>query len=411
LSRAGGVAGDPRFQDPEFLANPYPLYAQLRADAPAYWHGGLNRWLIARYADVDRCLRDPRFSSERTAAISEVRAPHMRVEIAPLTQVIRKQVAFCDPPDHTRLRTLINHALTPRAVQRLQPFIQETVDSLLDACASRGEMDLVEDFASPLPGLVIARMLGIPGEDRPRFRTWSQSALGFLGSLTPTEAQDRTALAHMAEAALYCFSKYQSQLFQPRNDTLLSLLVQATEQGDLLTNEEVVANALLIVLAGHETITHAISTAVLSLMRHRDQWERLKAEPTLVESAAEELLRYESPFQFVTRTVLEDVEIGGATVRAGDTIMLLLGSANRDADVFVDPDDLDVGRASNRHLAFGRGIHFCLGAPLARLQIRAALESLARRLPDLRLASPDVTWVDNFEFRGVTALPVTWKVA
>lgn len=396
-------------EGPTFLADPYPVYAELRSQAPVRWHAGIHRWLVSRYADVDACFRDERFSSDRAAALTGLRSPAMQAEIAPLIGVMKKQVAFCDPPDHTRLRALLNHALTPRVVERLRPFIQQTTERLLDACVERGEMDLVENFAYPLPVALIARLLGLPDEDQSRLRPWSQAAMALLGGLNPNAGTERTALARMSEAALYILARYQRLLFQPRDDSLLSVLVQATEQGDRLTNEEVMANVVLIISAGHETVTQLISMGVLSLMRNRGQWERLKAEPSLVETAVEELLRYESPFQFVTRTACEDAEISGAPIRAGETVMLLLGSANRDEEVFERPDLLDIGRASNRHVAFGRGIHFCLGAPLARLQAQIALTTLARRLPELRLATNSLEWVPNFEFRGVKALPVTWS--
>jgi cytochrome P450 len=395
-------------QAPDFLANPYPYYASLRQESPVTWHPGLNRWLVSRFADVEACFRDPRLSSDRTAAITELRSPAMRAEVQPLTAAMKKQIAFVDPPDHSRLRNLVNHALTPRMVERLRPFVQETVDQLLDESADRGSMDLVADFAYPLSGLTIARLLGVPNEHQPRFRAWARAATTFLGDISPTEESDRNSIARMSEAVLYFFARYQDALFQPRGESLLSVLVQATEQDDSLTTDEVVLNAILLIAAGYDTVTNLISSGIVSLLNHRDQWERLRRQPELIEPAVEELMRFESPFQFVTRTVAEDMTLSGASLTAGQTVMLLLGSANRDEQAFDRPDALDIGRPGNRHLAFGRSIHFCLGAPLARLQAQVAISTLAQRLPTLRLASGEVEWLQNFEFRGVQALPVSW---
>lgn len=392
----------------DYLSDPYPFYANLREHEPISWHPGLKRWLVARYVDVEACFRDARLSSDRSTAALELRSQEMQREVGPVTRAMRAQLAFCDPPDHTRLRGLVNHAMTPKAVLRFKPFIEASVAHLLDVACQERTFDLVAVLADPLPAQVICEMMGLPATDAARFARWSAAATAFLENLTADQATDRAAVAALFEASVYMLSAAQHMATEPRGDTIMSLLVEADEDGDKLSTEELFCNAILLLSAGLETTTHLIANGVLSLMRQPEQWERLKAEPTLINAAVEELARYESPFQYMIRSAAEDLEVGGTHINTKDTLMLLIGSANRDPDAFDQPDVLDICRTENRHLAFGRGSHFCIGAGVARLEAQVALRALIERLPTLRLVTNEVEWKQKFEFRGVTALPVTW---
>jgi pimeloyl-[acyl-carrier protein] synthase len=313
---------------------------------------------------------------------------------------------FRDPPDHTRLRGLVNKAFTPRMVERLAPRIRKLAEELLDARAARGGMDAIADFAAPLPLLVIAELLGVPTEDRERLKRWSDDlaimldgtvALQFLGS----------AVQAAVEFDGYLRQRIAERRRAPRDD-LLSELVAAQERGEALSEDEIVGSTILLLGAGHETTTNLIGNGILCLLRHPEQLARLRGDAGLLPSAVEEFLRYESPVQATSRIFPRDeVEVGGVAIPKGEEIGLFLGAANRDPEVFPDPERFDVGRRDNRHLSFGLGIHFCLGAGLARLEGRVAFEALLERAPGLRAAEEsEPVWRPGFLFRGVEALPV-----
>ncbi len=310
-----------------------------------------------------------------------------------------------DPPDHTRLRTLVQKAFTPRVVERLRPRIEALVKEALDEAEARGSMDLVADLAYPLPVTVIAELLGVPVEDRSAFRRWSDA---LVGALDPVALTDRRSAVLAARDALHAYLErvVAERRAAPRDD-LISRLVEAEEQGDRLSGPELLAMGVLLLVAGHETTVNLIGNGINALLAHPDQLARLRDEPELIEPAVEELLRYDSPVQLTGRVALEELELGGRRVEPGQMLMLLLGAANRDPRVFAEPERLDLGRDPNPHLAFGRGIHFCLGAPLARLEGQIAIRELVRRFPTLRLAGtperrPTVT------LRGFASLPLTW---
>jgi cytochrome P450 len=311
-----------------------------------------------------------------------------------------------DPPDHTRLRTLVNKAFTPRTIRQLTSRIHELVDGFLDRVAGRGEMEAITDFAYPLPITVIAEMLGVPGDDRDFFRDASQKIAVALGPIEDMQVAMR-AMEGRNQLVSYFNELIPKRKDEPRDD-LITALLGAEESGDFLGHGELLAMLLLLLVAGHETTVNLIGNGLLALLRHPDQLERLRHEEGIERQAVEELLRYDSPVQMTGRIAKEDIEIGGKVVRAGQGVSTVLASANRDPEVFDDPDTLDLTRDPCNHLSFSAGIHFCLGAQLARLEGQIALSTIVRRFPDLRLASDDLRWRPAPILRGLEALPVTF---
>jgi cytochrome P450 len=391
----------------DLFNNPYPVYEQLRERAPVYWSRGLNAWLITRYADVVGAVRDPvRFSSAgRVTAILEHLDPAQRVKIRPLEGNFAGGLINSDPPDHTRLRALVNTAFTPRVVENMRTRVQTIVNQLLDAAADRGEMDVIRDLAYPLPAIVIAEMLGVPPEDRDQFKRWADQTAAFQGT---GRAEYDSVLS--SQQSLLAMREYIAGLAadrrkKPRED-LLSRLVAAEEQGQKLTQEELTSTCVTLLIAGHETTTSLIGHALLALMRHPAALEELKNEPPLITTAIEEFLRYESPIQRNIRRAAQEFEFGGQAMKPGQLVILMLGAANRDPRQFPNPDTLDLRRKDNRHLAFGFGIHFCVGAPLARLEAPIAINTVLKRFPKLSLTTTDLAWETKGIFRYLKSLPV-----
>jgi cytochrome P450 len=380
---------------PEVRANPYPLYHELRETDPFQWHEGISSWVLSRYRDVAEVLRDNRFSADRSRADRFVPVPRGRE--------FQRSMLALDPPDHTRLRTLVNKAFTPRGIEKLKPRIDEIIDQLLDAAEERGRIDVITDLAYPLPVTVIAEMLGIPPEGYETFKEWSAT---LAASLDPMISSERREAAFDARDSLfdYLLPIIEERRRSPKDD-LISGLVAAEERGDMFSEREVQVMINLLLIAGHETTVNLIGNGVLALLRNPDQLERLRLHPELIGSAIEELLRYDSPVQLTGRSVVEDMEMAGHRLEPGNFMITLLGAANRDPDQFPDPDRLDIARTSNHHFSFGRGIHFCLGAPLARLEGQAAIGSLVRRFPELRLDGEPVQR-DQVTLRGLETLPV-----
>lgn len=395
--------GDLHFNpmDPEFLANPYPTYHRLRAEDPVH-RSPLGFWILTRYDDVASSLRDPRFAKEAIASFVAARFG-MALPGIGISMLDR------DPPDHTRLRGLVSKAFTPRVVERLRPHVQQIVDGLLDRVEGAGSMDLIEAFAYPLPVIVICQMLGVPVEHRERFKQWGLDiARGLDSILLPPDSE---VLAR-STASRRALSEYFRELIaerraSPRED-LLSALIAAEEAGDKLNEEELLATCILLLVAGHETTVNLIGNGTLALLRHPDQLQRLRERPELISSAVEELLRYDGPVQRTARIPSEDVTIGGQTIAKGEMVMPFIGAADRDPAQFPDPDRLDIARADNRHIAFGWGIHFCLGAPLARVEGQLAIHTLVQRLPKLALATDTPEYRQSLTLRGLAALPVTF---
>ncbi|HEY7984344.1 MAG TPA: cytochrome P450, partial [Ktedonobacterales bacterium] len=392
--------------EPEHHANPYPFYQRLRASAPVH-HDAQFGWVFTRHADVVAALRDPHMSAER-ARLGKVEIPeHVRELVAPALRAFLRQMLFLDPPDHTRLRALVNKAFTPRAVAAMRQQVQVIVDELLDEIAAGGATaDLIERFAYPLPVVVIAQMMGVPRADHDQFTAWTGELGALIGgtALTPERApQALSAVLRMMDYFRRIIADHRAH---PRDD-LLQALISAEDRGDVLSEDELLGNCMLLLAAGHGTTTHLIGNGLVALFQHPDQWARLVERPELAASAVTEILRYDGTVQMTSRKARVPVTIGGQRVEAGEQVVTVLAAANRDPAQFPDPDRLDLTRAENRHVAFGHGIHYCVGAPLAQVEGQVALASIARRLPRLRAAVPldQLEWIESVTFRGLAALP------
>jgi cytochrome P450 len=403
---AAHTEGELRLFGPEMLADPYPVYHQLRATRPVCRVPALDAWVVTSYDAVTTSLRNPQLSSDRFPRVRKRLAP--RGLDALVDDRVRSMIHM-DPPDHTRLRGLVNKAFTPRAVDAMEGRIQVLVDELLDAVQARKQMDVIHDLAYPLPVTVIAELLGVPAEDRDRFKRWSDEiSFALAGDVT---VLPEAVLRRVAEARKELADYFRAVVTLRRRDPgddLLTALVRAEDGGGRLTEDELYSTAVLLLVAGNETTTNLIGNGLLALLRHPDQMRRVWDDPALVPLAVEEMLRYDSPVQLTTRLAKANLEMHGTTIRQGEWVYLALGAANRDPAQFREPDRFDVNRADNKHLAFGAGPHFCLGAPLARLEAQAAFRTLRRRCPELRLGAETPEYRNNFNLRGLKALSVVF---
>nr|QIS94333.1 Tjp9 [Symphyonema bifilamentata 97.28] len=399
---------------PEFIANPYAFYSRYREEDPVHWGITSNSrlpgaWYLFRYEDVVKVFEDPRFGREARRVLSDNQAPLVPPAYKGFLSMVSNWLVFRDPPDHTRLRSLVNKVFSQRVVENIRPAIFSIADSLLDQVHARGEMDLIEEFAFPLPVMVIAALLGVDPKDRPLFRQWSMALLEASASrLTPSPE-----IYSRAEQATQGFIDYFTEAIaqrraEPRED-LITDLIKAQDEGDKLSEQEVLSMCIHLLTAGHETTVNLISKGMLSLLRNRDTFKILRTHPELLPGAVEELLRYDSPVQMVTRWAYEDVEIGGKLIRRGDSVGLMIGAANRDPLRFENPDVLDIKREDCRHCVFGGGIHFCIGSALARAEGQIALNVLLNRLPELRLAEQTLEWHGTIVFHGPKHLWVTFR--
>lgn len=396
---------------PQMLADPYPFYAELRREDPVHWSPLLQLWLVTRYDDVLAVLRDhQRFSSERTRATNPFvrQLEAVRQASGPLGRA--PTMLSLDPPAHTRMRNLVNKAFTPRMVERVRPHIQEIADQLLDGLEEPHRIDIVRDLAVPLPVIVIAETLGVPPADRERFKAWSSDVANTLGG--PLQAEDllRRAQQSSLELADYFRGQIELRRSEPRDD-LLSALIAAEEQGDLLSEDEMLATCILLLIAGNETTTNLIGTGMLALLRHPDQLRLLQEEPSLMPAAVEEMLRYDPPAQLTSRVATEPVILRGKKIEPGQIVLPVLAAANRDPEQFPDPDRFDIRRRGARHLSFGYGIHYCLGAPLALAEAEVAFATLLRRFPHLEGEFDAPQWGSSFILRGLQSLPVRLRQA
>jgi pimeloyl-[acyl-carrier protein] synthase len=390
--------------NPEVLANPYPLYHRLLSEAPVHWDPFLHTWVVTRYADVVTVLQH--FSANRTPTPEQLTAMGLPT-LAPIAEVLVRQMLFMDGLAHSRIRGLVSNAFTPHRVELLRARIQQITDGLLDAVQDQGHMNVIGDLADPLPAIVTAEMLGLPSSEWQQLTQWSTDFAEALGNFQHNPDRAPRVLRCLEEMCAYFRHAVQEHRKHPRDD-LISALLRAEHEGDWLTEEEVVANSIMLMTGGQETTTNLIGNGLLTLLRRPEQWEQLQANPELIPSAIEELLRYESPIQYTSRLAPDDVQMGGKTIRKRQAVIAVMGAANRDPERFPDPDRLDLCRQDNRHLAFAWGAHFCFGAPLARLEGQIAFETLLRRMPHLGLESGPVTWRENLAFRGLTSLPVTF---
>ncbi len=402
---------------PENRSDPYPIYDFIRRHEPVH-HAPDGTWVLTRYGDCAAALRDPRLST----------SPAWLTDSDPNRDSLVRQAGsnlmmFLDPPDHTRLRGLVSQAFTPRMVENLRHRVAEIVDELIDAVVDKGRMNVIEDLAYPLPTMVICELLGVPARDREQFKSWAADASRLLDGYLDREAQTKGMVAGMA-------------LFQYFNDLvalrtldlktdLLSALIQVHESsptelaplgggpdgGDRLTTAELLTTVTLLFVAGFETTMNLVGNGMLALLRHPGELARLRDDPALLKTGVEELLRYDSPVHVTARIATTDIEVDGQAIRAGEQLALVIGAANRDPAAFDQPDRLDVGRHPNRHLSFGGGPHFCLGAALARIEGQLAFEAVIRRLTDLELITTQPVHRDHFVIRGLTALEVAFSPA
>jgi cytochrome P450 len=391
---------------PEFRADPYPFYRRLQARHRVYVARLFGGTLLSRYDDVVAVLGDPRFSVDRPQADIFRRLQPFRGLSPQFTQAIMSTLLMTDPPAHTRMRRLVNKAFTPRVVEGLRARVQALVDEMLDAVAARRRMELVHDLAYPLPVTVIAELLGIPAADRARFKEWSDQLAVLLDPLQATDGFAPTERA-FDEIAAYMRPIFAERRRNPRDD-LISALVGVEDEGQTLSEIELLALTMLILGAGHETTTNLIANAVLALLRNPGERRRLQDDPSLIGSAVEEFLRYDSPVQTTDRVATVDCEIAGHPIRRGAVVALLLGAANRDPARFADPDRLDLGRQDNHHVSLGHGAHFCLGAALARVEAQIVIATLLRRFPDFDGDRHPQEWKRSIVLRGPTALRLWW---
>jgi hypothetical protein len=396
-------------RDPAFYADPYPLYAELRARDPVMFFSEMRggSWFFTGYADVAAGLKLPELSNARAGHFLKGLPPEERSEFAPLADTLSRWLLFYDPPRHTRIRKLMGKAFTPASVEALRRRIERIADEILDAVAPAGRMDVIKDLAFELPLRVIVDMLGVPAERRGDFAVWSGDIGRLLGGAVPTAELARAAARSVAAMTEFLRRHVAARRGQPADD-ILTLLITAEEDGETLTEDELYAQCVLLLFAGHETTRNLIGNGLLALLRHPDERARLAGDPSLMRGAVDELLRYDSPLQAMSRVVTRDCEYAGRRLRQGQMATLFLGAANRDPAQFAAPDRLDIARKDNRHLAFAHGPHHCLGAQLARLEASVAFAALLARMPDMRLVDDRPAYVANLKLRGLTSLPIAF---
>jgi len=393
---------------PEIRANPYPFYKQLRDEDPVHWDTQLGFWILTRYADVMEVLHDPRIGKAIGLETALHRLPEAERQVAtPVYQTFARQMLYADPPYHTKLRSLVNKAFTPRMVEKMRPRVQQIADSLVDAVEARGCMDVVHDYAYPLPLAVILDLFGLPQSDSAQIKAWTDDFSAALGIVAQTPQVMQRASSSLAEFNKYICAKFDELEKNPKDD-FLSALLQAGEQDNHLSRDELVANVLIVILGGHENSTNTISNSLRALFQHPEQMQEVLHDPSLVNSAVEETLRYDNSVQIVWRYAIEDLEVGGKRIEKGQLLNCMVGAANRDPAQFPDPDTFDIHRPEYRHLGFGMGVHFCVGMPLGRLDAQIGLGTLLRRLPKIHLTDTQLEWQIAPTFRGVKALPVAF---
>ena len=391
----------PDLMSSEGLADPFPIYQQLREDDPVHWSERANGWLLTRYDDIVRCLKDPRLSAARAGAMFARMPIEVQEATRPLQHAFAHWMLMMDPPDHTRLRGLVAKAFAPALVAQLRPRVEALVAAALARIEPTGATELIADLAHPVPALVIAELLGLDEADPKQIHAWADD----LALMERGPAAFHLAQASMLGMMEYIRTVADARRARPRED-LISKLLAAEEQGQVLDEDELLYTCVMLLFAGHETTKNLIGNGILELLRHPDQMRLLIEDRALVEPAIEELLRFHGSIQRVRRTVVEPFELAGKQLRAGDSVWLLVGAANHDPSVFPDPGRLDLHRRPTRHLTFGFGPHFCVGATLARLEGSIAIDAILQRLRDLRGPTAPLTWREDLSFRGVRALPL-----
>ena len=398
--------------DPALVANPYAVLQQLQDDDPVHWSDALNGWVVTRYDDVRAALNDPRLSADRITPFLDHLPPDQRAAVAEVGAMLGRWAVFVDPPLHTRLRSLMNKAFTTSALAALRPRIAAIVERLLDEFVASDDPDFIAGFAYPLPATVIAGMVGVPDSDLDLFKSWSDDLATFVGSAQATPDKRQRAERSATEMTAYFRTVIGHRRRHPVADqTIVDRMIAARDGGDALSEAELVANCVLLLFAGHETTTNLFGNGLLALLRNRDQYALIEQDPTLAGAAIEEILRYDGPIGTTTRVALEDVAMGGRTIERGDRVFAMIHAANRDPRQFDEPHRFDIRRGENRHIVFGYGIHFCLGAPLARMEGEVGLAALVRKLRNVELLDPDPPWHDSLVLRGVSALPIACQAA
>lgn len=393
--------------DSDFIANPYKIYNHLRNAAPLHWADKFRSgaWLVPRYADVVAGLHDARLSSQRSHTLTAALPRDAQSEFSKFNEIFSKWMLFLDPPHHTRIRKLLNQEFTPNMIQRMRPRIQQVVNTLLDHALSKTELEFMTEFANPLPVRVIAEMLGIPSEDQRDFQIWSDELADFFGNSTST-----VDTARRAQNSLISLTEYFRALLPERRehkgDDLVSLLLRVEEEGEVLSGEELLAQCTLLLIAGHETTRNLLGNGLLALLQHPDQLATLKQTPSLMPLAVREFARYDSPVQFSGRAVTEDFSWHGQSITKGQTVILLLGSANHDPEKFSDPERLEISRDEGMPLSFGHGTHFCIGAALAQAEAEIAFTTLLARTSGLKMLDEAPAWRANLSFRGLSKLRI-----
>ncbi len=394
---------------PEFVQDPYPTYRKLLEEGPLHYvevSGGMWAvWAVFGYADCFAATRDARLSVKRTGRLLLTLPQEQQTEFQELVRMMGMWMIFMDAPEHTRLRKLMNKGFSPAVVESLRPKIEAVVDRMLEPLGRRSEADLMAAVANPMPVHVIARMLGVPETMYAHFMEWSEAIANFMGN------PDRTAKhARVAQEAVLALTDFFRQAVAERRrskgDDLISLLIDIEADGEALSEQELYAQCLMLLFAGHETTRNLVGNGMWALLQNPQQTRELRENPEIIRTAVEELLRFESPIQYTARIVKDEAEICGTRLRRGQTILCMLGAANRDAQQFKEPDQLNLKRANNQHLAFGAGAHFCVGNQLARLEGQAAILRMVERFPEMRLKKQRLDWAPNFGFRGLKTLPV-----
>lgn len=390
--------------EPEVLADPYPLFERLRSYDPVHWDPFLHVYVVTRYDDVLHVLH--RFSAERTPTPAQLTAMGL-ADLNPIAQVMVRQMLFLDAPAHTRLRALASAAFAPSRVERLRSHIEEITNGLLDQVASSGRMDIIADLAAPLPAAVTAEMLGLPAADRDQLKSWSADFAEMLGNFQHNPGRAKQVLRSLDEMTVYLRAAIHGQSELCRTG-LIGALLSAEQNGDKLTEDEVIANTIITMVGGQETTTNMIGNGLLALLKHPQSLAELRADSSLIPGAIEEILRYDCPSQHTARLAPADCELGGKAIRKGQAVIAVMAAANRDPRRFPEPNRFDIKRTDNRHLAFGWAAHFCFGAALARIEGQVAFETILRRMKNIKLDTADFEWRHNLGLRGLTRLPISF---
>ena len=392
----------------EILQDPYPTYARLHEEGPLHYLDVGSKWAvwsIFSHAECASIAKDPRLSAKRAKQMLLPLPLSRQSEFSELARMLSLWLIFMDPPEHTRLRKLLNKGFSAAAVEGLRPQVEAIVDQMLKPLQYGAELDLMREFANPMPVRIILEMLGIPQELRDTFVDWSRAIAVFRGNPNRTVEEASAAQDALIELTEF-FRKTVAERRRNKGNDLISLLIDIEEEGEVLTEEELYAQCIALLFAGHETTRNLIGNGMYTLLRNPRETVELREKPETIRSAVEELLRYESPVQFTARVLKEDIEVCGQQIRKGWTVLCMLGAANRDPKQFKEPNQLDLKRLNNQHLAFSAGLHFCIGAQLARLEGQVALRNLVQRFPKMKLAGPRPEWASTFGFRGLKSLPV-----